>query len=184
MYPYVNFFALHIPSYGLCVCIAMFLCAMLAFRRAKKIGLDFNDLLITGAVAIGCGTLGGMILYIAVSYDFETICKQIVSMEFSFLKNPGIVFYGGLIGAIIGVVVTVRLLKVKAEDVEHCIVPYIPLGHAVGRVGCLLTGCCYGFQYKGIFAVATRFGDEGESQLCHEKFIDKNWRIKWLKSLE
>lgn len=29
----------------------------------------------------------------------------------------------------------------------------LPLGHAIGRLGCYLNGCCYGCEYDGLFAV-------------------------------
>ena len=35
----------------------------------------------------------------------------------------------------------------------NAIVPCIPLGHAIGRVGCLFAGCCYGLPYNGIGAI-------------------------------
>lgn len=161
MYPYINFFKFHIPTYGLCVCIAVFLCAVFAFQKAKQHRVDTNDLTILAAVSIGCGMVGGCLLYILVTYDLATICRQIASGDLSFLKNPGTVFYGGLIGGIIGGIITVKLLKIKTEAVEACVVPYLPLGHAIGRIGCLLAGCCYGFRYDGIFAISTGFGVEG-----------------------
>lgn len=162
MYPFIKVFALNIPTYGLCACVAFLICALLAFKKAKICNIDFNDLLILFAVSIGCGIFSGYLLYIVVTYGFETICKLILSGDFSFFKNQGIVFYGGLIGGLIGGVVTARVLKIKIESLEVCIVPYIPLGHAIGRVGCLLAGCCYGFSYNGRFAVSTIFdGGQG-----------------------
>lgn len=32
-------------------------------------------------------------------------------------------------------------------------VPILPLGHAVGRMGCLFAGCCHGLEYSGPLAV-------------------------------
>lgn len=157
MYPYINIFGLHIPSYGLCVCLALFLCVALVFKRAYKSSIDFNDLIILTAISVGCGILGGNILYIFVTYDIETLYKKMLIGEFTFLKNSGLVFYGGIIGGILGAVISAKILKLKTEILERCIVPYIPLGHAVGRIGCLLAGCCYGFPYKGILAVSTPF---------------------------
>ncbi len=162
MYPYIEILNLNIPTYGLCVCFAIVLCSILVFDRARKENIDFNDLTILIAISIGSGMLGGVILYIFVTYDMQTLYKQIATLNLSFLKNPGIVFYGGLIGGILGCVVTTRILKINVEQVERCIVPFIPLGHAIGRVGCLMAGCCYGFPYCGIFAVSTTF-DIGNS---------------------
>ena len=155
MYPYIKLFNFYIPSYGLCICMAVFLYAVLVFKKAYKINIDSNDLIILSAVSIGCGILSGNLLYIVITYNFETLYKQIVVGDFSFLQNSGIVFYGGLIGGLAGGIITAKMLRIKMESVEICVIPYIPLGHAIGRIGCLLAGCCYGLPYKGIFAVST-----------------------------
>lgn len=161
MYPYINFLGLHIPSYGLCACAAVFLSAVFVFLKARKANINFYDLIIVIAVSIGCAMLGGIFLYIFVTYDFATLLKQIATRNPQFLKNPGIVFYGGLLGGIAGGIITSKILKIQIEIVEVCVVPYIPLGHAVGRMGCLLAGCCYGLPYNGIFAVSTTFDANG-----------------------
>lgn len=119
--------------------------------------VSFYDLLILIAVSVGCAMLGGALLYIFVTYGFKELILKAAAGDLSFLKNPGIVFYGGLLGGIAGCVVASELLKVRIEAVEACIVPFIPLGHAVGRVGCLMAGCCYGLPYNGMFAVTSRF---------------------------
>lgn len=160
MYPYIKIFNFNIPSYGLCTCIAVFLCATLVFKKARKLNVNLNDLLILIAVSIGCGMLGGSLLYIIVTYDFNILCKHVLAGNLFFLENPGTVFYGGIIAGTLGGITTARMLKIKVEPIEICIVPYIPLGHAIGRIGCLLAGCCYGFNYSGIFAVTTRFSPE------------------------
>ncbi len=157
MYPYIKILGLYIPTYGLCVCMAVFLCVVLVFKKARKLNVDPNDLTILSAVSIGFAMLSGCLLYIVATYGLETLYKQVLVGDFSFLKNPGTVFYGGLIGGAVSCILTAKLLKIKIESLEICIVPYIPLGHAVGRIGCLLAGCCYGFPYEGIFAITTRF---------------------------
>ncbi len=160
MYPYIKIFRFCIPSYGACICLAFFVCAACIFIRSRKMHLDFNDLLIIFATAVGCGMLGGSLLYIFVTYDLKTIYQQIITGNFLFFEKQGTVFYGGLIGGTLGVTFVAKLLKIKVETLEACAVPYIPLGHAIGRIGCLLAGCCYGFPYQGVFAVSTRFESE------------------------
>lgn len=161
MYPYIKIFGLFIPSYGVCACLAIFLCSAFLFAAARKIGIDFNDLLILISVSLGCAMAGGMLLYICLSYDLKTLVNEIEEGSFVFLKSPGMVFYGGLLAGISGGLTTSKMLKLKLEEVEACVVPYIPLGHAVGRIGCLMAGCCYGLPYDGAFAVSTSFDASG-----------------------
>ncbi len=157
MYPYIKICRFSIPSYGICVCTAFFVCAMCVFVRARKMQIDLNDLLILFATCVGCGMVGGSALYILVTYDFKTIYQQIAAGNFLFFQKQGTVFYGGLMGSLLGVTFVAKALKIKLEALEACIVPYIPLGHAIGRIGCLLAGCCYGLPYQGALAVSTAF---------------------------
>ncbi|MBQ4109473.1 MAG: prolipoprotein diacylglyceryl transferase [Clostridia bacterium] len=160
MYPYIKVLNLTIPSYGLCICVALLLCVAMIFKKADKNNMNFNNLVILIAVSIGCGILGGIILYIFVTYDFEMLCEQIMLGNISFLVNPGLVFYGGLLGGIAGGTIAALFLNIRIEDIESCVVPYIPLGHAVGRIGCFLAGCCHGFLYNGILAVPSIIDDK------------------------
>jgi phosphatidylglycerol---prolipoprotein diacylglyceryl transferase len=70
-----------------------------------------------------------------------------------FMKNPidiaridkgGLVFFGGLIGAGIAVIVFAAVKKEKLWPLADFTVSALPLGHAIGRIGCFLNGCCYG----------------------------------------
>lgn len=152
MYPYISVFGRQIGTYGLCMAAAVLLAAFLACLRAKKRGVQFEDVIIVGAAALGFALVGGGLLYIFVTYSLQEIFAMIKAGQFGFLGG-GIVFYGGLIGGIVGAFVGVRIAKCKFSDIESCVVPFIPLGHAIGRVGCLMAGCCHGFAYDGPLAI-------------------------------
>ncbi len=63
-----------------------------------------------------------------------------------FWLGGGFVFYGGLIfGLIFYLIYSVWLKKFKFEK-SYLLIPGLIFGHAVGRMGCFLTGCCYGNQ--------------------------------------
>ena len=56
----------------------------------------------------------------------------------------GFAFYGGFIGAIIAVLLFFRKKKLPIWAFVDSAAPAIPLGHAIGRIGCIFAGCCYG----------------------------------------
>lgn len=126
---------------------------IIAYLRAKKQKLDTNNLLIIFACSIGIGLLGAKLLYIIISYSPKEIINLISKGSFEFLIQGGLVYYGGLIGGIIAAYVSTIILKESPDKVISAVVPCIPLGHAWGRLGCLLAGCCYGCEYVGVFAV-------------------------------
>ena len=65
----------------------------------------------------------------------------------------GFVFYGGLIGGIIGVFLYAKQFKISFQSLILILIPVVPLIHAIGRIGCLLAGCCYGMEYHGFGAI-------------------------------
>ncbi len=125
---------------------------ILIIQSAKSEKICFEDILIISACALGGGILGGWLLYIFVTYSWAQIIAWIHSGNFHFL-NGGIVFYGGLLGGMLGALLGLSISKRKAIEMIPHIAPYIPLGHAIGRVGCVMAGCCHGMPYTGLFAM-------------------------------
>jgi phosphatidylglycerol:prolipoprotein diacylglycerol transferase len=65
----------------------------------------------------------------------------------------GSVFYGGIIGGCIGLAIVCVIKKQPFLEYTDVLVTLLPLGHAIGRLGCFLNGCCYGCGYEGFFSV-------------------------------
>lgn len=53
-------------------------------------------------------------------------------------------FYGGFISAAIFVAVYIRVKKINLFALSDVLLTAMPLGHAFGRFGCFMHGCCYG----------------------------------------
>lgn len=152
MYPYIDIFGRQVGLYGVCMVLGFFLVGYLGLRRGKPHGFCVEDLMIIAAFVFGCAVLVGGLMYVFVTYSFDQIMAFIRQGNFSFLTS-GIVFYGGLIGGVLGALLGIRVAKTDMHLVEHSLVPFIPLGHAIGRVGCVMAGCCYGFEYDGPLAL-------------------------------
>ncbi len=56
----------------------------------------------------------------------------------------GITFYGGVIGGISAVAYYVWRYHLSFFDYADIIAPGVSIGHAFGRMGCLMAGCCHG----------------------------------------
>ena len=67
--------------------------------------------------------------------------------------ESGLVFYGGLIGGAIVVVVYFRWVKVPLWPGLDVAAPYLALGEAITRIGCFLNGCCWGAVCRMPWAV-------------------------------
>lgn len=152
MYPYISVFGRNIGTYGLCMVIGFVLAFFFSYRKGQKEGLLLEDLLIVGAFAFGFGMLGSSALFVLVTYSPAQIIDFISAGDFRFLSS-GIVFYGGLLGGILGGLIGIRVAACQIDTVMRAVVPHIPLAHAIGRIGCVMAGCCHGFAYSGPFAL-------------------------------
>ena len=61
-----------------------------------------------------------------------------------FWLGGGFVFYGGLLFGLLFYLTYCLWFKKFDFQKSYLLIPGLVFGHAVGRVGCLLTGCCYG----------------------------------------
>ena len=149
MYPFFILFGREISTYGVCMVVGISVVYLLALTR--KQGVSFYDLLIIGATALLFGLPCGSAVYAVVTFGFRGVLENIKNGNFQVFN--GLVFYGSLVGGVFGSLLGIRLAKAKILSVEKTVVPFIPIGHAIGRIGCVMAGCCYGMEYDGIFAI-------------------------------
>lgn len=152
MYPFIDIGGRTFGTYGLCMVIGLFVAGALTYRKGKSQGFIIEDILIIGAFALAFGLVCGGGMYVFVTYSIDQIVAFIRQGDFRFLSG-GIIFYGGLIGGVLGALLGIRVTRTPLMVVEHSVVPFIPLGHAIGRIGCVLAGCCHGFAYDGPLAI-------------------------------
>src|SRR5688572_19445903 len=86
--------------------------------------------------------IGARILYVINYWDEEFAGKPLYRIVT--IGRSGLVFYGGLIGASLGTILYCWKNKLPLWKIADVMAPSVALGHAFGRLGCLMTGCCYG----------------------------------------
>ncbi len=108
--------------------------------------------------------LGGYIFYMLFSVGLPAIVEAARQGRLlEVLAQGGIVFYGGLLGGILGVWLGCRVVGLRFLPVLDLCAPALALGHAFGRVGCLFAGCCYGMpcDLPFCFALSPRISRAG-----------------------
>jgi phosphatidylglycerol:prolipoprotein diacylglycerol transferase len=108
---------------------------MLEGVPAERI-MDLGPWLILGAIA------GARILYVT-SYWREQFAGKPI-WEIFMVQHGGLVYYGGLIGSSLAYILYARWKKLPLWKGADILAPSIALGHGLGRIGCLMNGCCYG----------------------------------------
>ena len=130
---------LKIYSYGFMLALSFLVGIVLAARRAGRRGIapeiiyDLSIILVLGAV------IGSRGLYILTHREnFKSILDVIA------IWQGGATYYGGLILAVAGAVVYLRRKKIPFFRVADIMAPSVAAGVFITRVGCFLSGCCFG----------------------------------------
>lgn len=145
MYPFIKIGSLVFMSYPVCMALALTICLIALFSGKKyDIFLLSRVMKVLSYGAVGAA-LGGKILY-----ALTRIGKGNFSL---FDLLGGFVFYGGFLGALGGIAVFCTRTKNRFLDLADLFASILPLGQAVGRLGCYLNGCCYGREYDGFLSV-------------------------------
>ena len=155
-----------VPAMGVCVLVGAILAVLLSWILRKRTALDWNGEVVDAIIAaVLLGFAGMKILYWIVTPNvFKSAFSNGFFQGILSLLMEGMVFYGGLIGGILGIFLTARKKKKNFFEFTDLMAPCFCVAHAFGRVGCLLAGCCYGvavgdqtqfgvLTYKGALAV-------------------------------
>jgi phosphatidylglycerol:prolipoprotein diacylglycerol transferase len=127
-------------SYGVLLAAAYLLGLKLAMVRAERRGLDGARILDLGIYIIVSALVGAKLMLLVVDFGyFRENPRELLS-----LVRSGGVFYGGLILAVLVAFWYMRRTRLPVWPTCDAFAPGIALGHAIGRLGCLLAGCCYG----------------------------------------
>jgi len=151
--------SLTVHWYGVMVALAFIAGIWTATRRCPKDGLRPESIADLGPWLIVAGVLGARVLYV-ISYWQESFADE-PWWEVFMIHHGGLVFYGGLIAAVLTAVFYVKWKKLPPMKVGDAMAPSIALGHVFGRIGCFLNGCCYGASCSLPWAV--HFPDEHDT---------------------
>lgn len=135
-------------GYGLMIGLGIIAAYMTAEYRAKKKNLN-QDLIFS--LAIWCvigGLLGAKLLY------YITQINEIIKDPSLLLDvGDGFVVYGGIIGGIFAGFLFCKKQKINFLEYFDLVMPSIALAQGFGRIGCFLSGCCYGNETSSPFHI-------------------------------
>ncbi|MCK5804172.1 MAG: prolipoprotein diacylglyceryl transferase [Lentisphaeria bacterium] len=142
---------IEIRWYGVFVALGFLAAYRLALWRADRYQVNkdrVGDLLFAGMI----GGLGGArLLYVIEFWGVEFSAGR--WLDALKIYRGGLVFYGGFIGGALVALLFCRWRKLSIRNVADVLAPCIPLGHAFGRIGCLLNGCCFGRPHEGLCSI-------------------------------
>lgn len=149
---------LAIRGYGVCLTLAIPAAVALVFRRASQVGLDLDRMFTLCFCMVVVGILGARIFYVVQKWEqFQFVNLQQFLISLVDMTKGGLVVYGSLFGAFLVLALAPRIWKLPVRLVLDVVAPAMLLGLAIGRIGCLMNGCCYGGECPPEYPLGIRF---------------------------
>lgn len=134
MLPQIHILGVTVKTYGLAVVFAYVAALALLVRRAREVEVPIKWAT-EGALAGLVGGLVGARVYFLIQHHSE-----LHGFWGGWLTGGGLVWYGGLIGGALSVLVWSRRRGVPLYLVVDSAGPVVALVQAIGRIGCQLAG--------------------------------------------
>jgi len=127
-------------AYGFFIAVGFVVGLVLAIRTARQKLIPVHRVVDLFFYTLLSSILGSRILFVLINFDFF---REHPSRVLS-LWEGGLVFYGGLILAVVVSIVYMTWHRLPVWEMADLFAPPIALGLFFGRIGCFLAGCCYG----------------------------------------
>jgi phosphatidylglycerol:prolipoprotein diacylglycerol transferase len=133
-------------GYGFMMFVGFSMATWLASRRVLTIGQPPEVIWDMMMWALIPGLIGARLYYLGkyggpLLAKAQGLGKLIAAVA---LWDGGIVFYGGVMGGIVGVTVFCFRRGISPLAMFDVLAPSLLIGEGFGRIGCFLYGCCYG----------------------------------------
>ena len=169
----ITLFHIDIAYYGIIIGIGILVGLMIAVMEAKRTGQDpeiYYDLVI---YAVIFSVIGARIYYVAFSWDMY---KDNLLSIFN-LRQGGLAIYGGVIAAIITVIIFAKVKKLSAPVLFDTAGLGLVAGQMIGRWGNFCNREAFGEYTDGLFAMrlpvdAVRSGEITDLMREHMETID------------
>ena len=124
--------------YGVMVVLAILAIIAITLVEAKRVGVSLDHIYSLAVWAIIGGVVFSRVVHVIDKWDYYMANpRQIITFE-------GLAVYGAVIGIVIAVLLYCIAKKLSAWQIADLVSPGALVGMAIGRVGCLINGCCYG----------------------------------------
>ena len=169
----IDLFGIEIAYYGIIIGTAILLGFWIAAREAKRTGQNPENYLDMGIIGVIAGIVGARLYYVIFSWDMY---KDNLLDIFN-LREGGLAIYGGVIAAVISVLVLAKVKHLSAHQIFDTIAMALLNGQMLGRWGNFFNREAFGGYTDSLFAMrlpldAVRSSDVTEQMRRHIERID------------
>jgi phosphatidylglycerol---prolipoprotein diacylglyceryl transferase len=134
-----------VRGYGLMMLMGIVAGVLLAVHRCHPEGVTADQVLSLALHLIVFGIVGARLFYVIQYWDNyagEPFPQRLVSMLN--MTKGGLVVLGSFFGSLVGLAYWSYRQQIRVLKLADLIAPSLLLGYSLGRIGCLLNGCCFG----------------------------------------
>ncbi|MFO1518146.1 MAG: prolipoprotein diacylglyceryl transferase [bacterium] len=146
-------------TYGFMVALGFLMGIFWVGYEARRLGQPADKLMDLCFYIVISAIVGSRVFYMVA--EVPEFWKQ--PLDFFKIWEGGLVFYGGLIGAVATSAWYMRRHHLNFWKVADIFIPGVALGHVFGRIGCFAAGCCYGRPAPEHFPFSVTFPTNPES---------------------
>ena len=143
----INIFGIDIYWYAILIVLSFTIGIILCKKDDKKYNIKFEDILEVLIIVIPISILCARLYFVIFKLDYYLKFPQ----EILNFRDGGLAIYGGIIGTVITIIIYCKVKKINILDMLDYIVPYLPLGQAIGRWGNFFNIEAYGIETNNIF---------------------------------
>ncbi|MBQ8833463.1 MAG: prolipoprotein diacylglyceryl transferase [Oscillospiraceae bacterium] len=165
---------LTVHYYGLIIAVGLMLAVLYALRRSKEFGLKEDDIL-DGVLWVTPFAIACARAYYCI-FSWEEYAPDPISVLY--IWNGGLAIYGGVLGAIVGVIVFCRIKKIRISTVLDLVLLGFLIGQCIGRWGNFMNREAFGaatdaFTRMGLYNTVT-----GAWEYYHPTFLYESlWNL-------
>ena len=132
--------SIFIPTYSLFVTFAIIIAVVTAYFECKRYNIPLSHFPPAAFWAVLGGIIGAKVFEI-IFYKWEFFLQHPVEI---LTRGSGWMYYGAEFGGLVGLIAYLLFHHIDIlRPLDICGVVLL-LAHAIGRMGCFLSGCCYG----------------------------------------
>ena len=143
----INIGNINIYWYAILIVSAFIIGILFCKKDDGKYNIKFDNILELMVILIPISIIGARIFYVVFKLDYYIQYPENILN----IRDGGLAIYGGIIGAIITIIIYCKKKKINVLDITDYLVPYLALGQAIGRWGNFFNVEAYGSETTSIF---------------------------------
>jgi phosphatidylglycerol---prolipoprotein diacylglyceryl transferase len=133
-----SFGSFEIRWYGVMIVVAVMAAIGISLLEAKRRNFSQDVIWDIGLWAVIGGIVGARLLHVIDKWEFY------VNHPDQLLNFAGLAVWGAVLGGGVAILIYCLVKKISFWSLGDIVAPGAIMAQAIGRVGCLINGCCYG----------------------------------------